>query len=106
MKVTFIRSDDTSISIDAEPGDSLMSAATGNLIGGILGECGGGMSCATCHVFVERGWEEAVGRPSLDEAELLETTAEPASKQSRLSCQIHLEDRLDGLTVRLPDRQQ
>jgi ferredoxin, 2Fe-2S len=84
---------------------SLMRAAVGAGIDGIKADCGGMMTCATCHVFVDADWRARLPAPSLDEEAMLEMTAAPRQPGSRLSCQIVLASELDGLTVTLPESQ-
>jgi 2Fe-2S ferredoxin len=105
-KVTFIQPDGRTCTIDAVVGDTLAMNALGNLVPGIVGECGGGLSCATCHVFIDESWTDAVGGPSKDESGMLDTTAVVASDKSRLSCQIIVTEDLAGLVVHIPERQE
>jgi 2Fe-2S ferredoxin len=86
-------------------GDSLMGAATDAGIDAIKADCGGMMTCATCHVFVDPQWAALLPPPSSDEDAMLEMTAAPRRPTSRLSCQIMLVDALDGLSAELPDTQ-
>lgn len=90
--------------VRAEVLQSVMVAATSQMVPGIIGECGGGLCCATCHVYVEAGWIERLDPPSKDEREMIECAIEPASN-SRLSCQIRMTEALDGLTLTLPRSQ-
>ena len=90
--------------IEAAEGESLMQAALNKGIDGILADCGGALSCATCHVHVAREWLERVGRPGSEEEAMLEMAIDP-DDTSRLSCQIRLKDALDGLVVILPPSQ-
>lgn len=85
-------------------GTSLMDAAVGNLIPGILGDCGGNCSCATCHAYIEQPWKDKLAGPSEDELDLLEGALDTTS-DSRLACQVRVDDTLDGMVVRLPARQ-
>ena len=103
-KVTLIAHDGATHSITAQSGQSLMQAATTNMVAGILAECGGNCSCATCHVYVEPEWTERTGAPAECERDLLQCVPEPR-ENSRLSCQITLTDEHDGLIVRLPKSQ-
>jgi len=105
-EVTFVEPDGNRHVINATVDDSLVMAAMSNLVKGVIGECGGGLSCATCHVFVEEGWADAVGGPSADESGMLETTAVPATERSRLSCQIIVTEALSGLVVHVPETQE
>ena len=74
-------------------------------IDGIAADCGGCMTCATCHVIVDPAWIERLPAASADEDAMLDTTAVPRQPTSRLSCQIALEDGLDGLVAGLPESQ-
>jgi 2Fe-2S ferredoxin len=82
-----------------------MRAADGAGVAEIAADCGGCLNCATCHVIVDAAWADRLPAPSADEQAMLEMTAEPRSPTSRLSCQIGLDDALDGLAVRLPATQ-
>ncbi|HET8926489.1 MAG TPA: 2Fe-2S iron-sulfur cluster-binding protein [Microbacterium sp.] len=79
-------------SIDGRPGDSIMETAVRNGVRGIVGECGGSLSCATCHVFVAPETSALVGGPGDLEDEMLDGTAVDRQDNSRLSCQIKLQD--------------
>ena len=100
--VTYIDSDGTRSEVDVPSGESVMRAAVDNLI---VGECGGGLACATCHCYVDERWLDRVGAPSQAEAEMLESAASERKHNSRLSCQIIVCDELDGLIVYLPPTQ-
>jgi 2Fe-2S ferredoxin len=84
--------------IQAREGESIMQAATRGGVPGIIGECGGEMSCATCHVYVKEPWKSKLRKPSEDERDLLETSDECAN-DSRLSCQIKMKPELDGISI-------
>lgn len=86
-------------------GQSLMQAAVAGGIDGIAADCGGLMTCATCHVFVHEPFAAQVGPAGPEERNMLVFTAAPARPNSRLSCQITLTSALDGLTVELPSTQ-
>ena len=86
-------------------GQSLMRAAVDGGIDGIKADCGGVMSCATCHVYIDLAWIARLPAPSSDEDAMLEMTAAQRMPTSRLSCQIALDANLDGLTVVLPETQ-
>lgn len=77
--------------ITGRPGDSIMETAVRNGVPGIVGECGGSLSCATCHVFVADDTLDLVGGPGDLEDEMLDGTAVDREENSRLSCQIKLE---------------
>jgi len=103
--VKYIQSDGTEQVVNASAGISVMQAAITNGVPGILAECGGAASCATCHVYVDEAWLGKCGPPGDDENEMLECTASERRPNSRLSCQIELSDELDGLIVRTPETQ-
>lgn len=104
VKVNFVAHDGKSWSVEAKSGESVMEIARENDIPGIVADCGGEMSCATCHVYVSEEWLEKVGRASADEADMLEMAIDP-EENSRLSCQVVVDDSLDGLTVEIPATQ-
>ena len=82
-----------------------MEAATANDVPGIAADCGGSMTCATCHVIVTDEFVHLLPPPDADELDMLPFTAAPREPNSRLSCQIKLTTELDGLTLRLPANQ-
>lgn len=104
-KVIFVGSDGPQHTVDAQPGDSVMSAAVRNGVPGILAECGGNQSCATCHVWVREEFAEQVGPPGDMEEDLLDLAVEERRETSRLACQITLTQELSGLTVDIPPHQ-
>ena len=91
--------------IEASVGESAMQAATRHDISGILAECGGNAMCATCHVYVDDAWLARLPPMTDEEDALLDGTAAERRANSRLSCQIKLAAELDGLVLRLPERQ-
>ena len=105
--ITFIDSNgSTRHEFEAPDGVSLMQAATGYGVPGILAECGGQLNCATCHVIVDPAWADRLPPPSDREDEMLGYTAVPREATSRLSCQISLDASLQGLIVTIPPAQQ
>ena len=103
--ITLITHDRQIHAFEAPDGVSLMHAATGQGVPGIVGECGGGLRCATCHVIVDPAWQAQLPVASADESEMLGFAASPAEEGSRLGCQIRLGPELQGLVVRLPESQ-
>jgi 2Fe-2S ferredoxin len=97
--------DGTEQRITGRTGKSLMQAAVAAGVDGIAADCGGCLTCATCHVFVHADWAARLPAASADEAAMLDMTATPRDVNSRLSCQIKLSAELDGLRVRLPAAQ-
>ncbi len=103
-KITYIEFDGARHEVDVSTGLNVMEGAVKNLIPGIDADCGGACACATCHVYVDPDWVEKTGKPSEMELSMLDF-AEDLQKTSRLSCQIEVDDSLDGLIVRLPETQ-
>jgi len=103
-RVTYISATGTGTTIDVPEGDSVMDGALDNNIPGIIGQCGGGCTCSTCHCFVDAPWFDRLPVPHPDELELLVYAVE-RGPTSRLACQLRLTAALDGLVVRLPSRQ-
>ncbi|MEK9283209.1 MULTISPECIES: 2Fe-2S iron-sulfur cluster-binding protein [unclassified Bradyrhizobium] len=103
--IIFIHPDGKSDRIETSDGESAMQAATRHGLDGILAECGGNAMCATCHVYVDESWLARLPAMADDEDALLDGTAAERQPASRLSCQIVITPDLDGLIVRLPERQ-
>ena len=91
--------------INAPVGLTLMEAARGQGIAGIIAQCGGACACATCHVYVGPAWLGRLPPPEDMEQGMLESAWEPRGN-SRLSCQILITADLDGLEVTVPRQQQ
>lgn len=104
-KITYVEHDGEQHEVDVAAGISLMEGAVKNGVPGIDADCGGSCACATCHVMIDPAWFAIVGKPSSDEAELLEFARE-VGEFSRLSCQVTVGDEMDGLLVRMPETQQ
>ncbi|HEY4199828.1 MAG TPA: 2Fe-2S iron-sulfur cluster-binding protein [Devosiaceae bacterium] len=103
-KITYVEDNGTRYDVEAENGSTVMENAIMNAVPGIVAECGGACTCATCHVYVDDAWAEAVGGPSMMEEDMLDFAFD-VRPTSRLSCQIKVRDQLDGLIVRVPSRQ-
>ncbi len=104
ITINFINSKGIQKSVNAVEGETLMECAKKNDIHEIEADCGGGCSCATCHVYVEKEWIDKIKEPSEMEEDMLDFALN-VKDNSRLSCQIKLESDLDGLTVRTPETQ-
>jgi 2Fe-2S ferredoxin len=104
--VNLITSDGLATELDVPIGVSVMQAAVSAGVSGIVGECGGSAMCATCHVYVDGSFADQLPVVSPVESEMLDCTASERLPASRLSCQIKMTAALDGMTVRLPERQQ
>jgi 2Fe-2S ferredoxin len=103
-RITFIQHNGTEQVVEAEPGMTVMEAAVRNSVPGIAAECGGACACATCHVYVDEAWREATGTPEQMEEDMLDFAFD-IRPESRLSCQIKVTEALDGLVVRVPEKQ-
>ncbi|MDG1448035.1 MAG: 2Fe-2S iron-sulfur cluster-binding protein [Porticoccaceae bacterium] len=103
-KVTYIEANGQSHEVDLDAGVSLMQGAVDNMIEGIVAECGGSCSCATCHCYIDQQWLDKLEPATEMENDLLECVTEPKDN-SRLSCQIVISDDLNGLVVHLPESQ-
>lgn len=90
--------DDREIVVDGDPGRDLMHLALDAGVDRIIGECGGEMSCGTCHVHVRAPWKELLVAPSVDERELLDMI-EGSDSESRLACQLKCRAGLDEVVV-------
>ena len=101
INVTWIVSGDRLIQADVPTGQNLMEAARANQVPGIVGECGGAMACATCHVIVEHT-PAPLNEPSEMEQEMLELAVVAPTPRSRLSCQIVAGQQLNGIVLRIP----
>jgi 2Fe-2S ferredoxin len=103
-KITYIAVDGTETVVEAKIGQSVMLTAVNNNVPGIVAECGGACSCATCHVHVDPDWYDRLPPPQDMEKDMLEFAIDPDAT-SRLSCQITVTEELDGLVVRTPESQ-
>jgi len=97
--VVVTREGDESV-FEVEAGLSVMEVIRDNGVDELLALCGGCCSCATCHVYVERGPAEVQAPGSGDEDDLLEGSGHRRA-DSRLSCQLMLTDALGELIVRI-----
>jgi 2Fe-2S ferredoxin len=100
-KIRFIEHNGTEHVVEAEVGASIMQTARDNLVPGIIGDCGGNCSCATCHGYVDPAWLDKLAPQAEDEVVMLEGAMNQESN-SRLTCQIKVTRELDGIVVRLP----
>ena len=103
-KITFIDADGTSRDVDTKTGSSIMEAAVQNMIPGIDADCGGACACATCHVYVAADWLPKLKAKDDMEDSMLDF-AEGVQDNSRLCCQIMINDELDGIKVSTPESQ-
>ncbi len=103
-KITFIDQKGLSKIIEIDNGLTVMEGAVQNNVPGIDADCGGGMACATCHVYVEDSWFNKIQKAEDAEQDMIDMAYKP-QKNSRLSCQIVVSDEIDGLTVTTPEKQ-
>ncbi len=102
MQATWKLPDGRTITLDVAEGMNLMQAAVARGIPGVVGECGGSLSCATCHVVVDPDWAAQAGGPGVFEADMLDITEAERQPTSRLSCQITMTAALDGIVLHVP----
>jgi ferredoxin, 2Fe-2S len=103
-KVTYFEHNGTVHECDIRKGTTVMEGALDNDVDGIIAECGGACSCATCHVYVDPAWMDKLTPPDALEQGMLESVLD-RRENSRLSCQIVVSDAIDGLVVRVPESQ-
>ena len=103
-KITYVEHNGKSHSLNVDSGLTVMEGAVQNNIPGIDADCGGGMACATCHVYVKDEWFDKINKKSEGEDDMIDQAYEP-KKSSRLSCQIQVSPEIDGLEVHLPEKQ-
>ena len=97
-RITFVTTDGNRHDVDVENGYSVMEGAVNHNIKGIVAECGGACACATCHGYIDEAWLDKL--PAMDDMEdsMLDAAFERRSN-SRLTCQIEMNDDLDGIVV-------
>ena len=103
-KITYIENNGKEHTVDVQNGLTVMEGAIQNDIPGIDADCGGSMACATCHVYVKDDWYNKLDEKSEGEDDMIDQAYDP-KKNSRLSCQITVSDKIEGLIVHLPEKQ-
>ena len=103
-KITYIENNGNSHTIEIQNGLTVMEGAVQNDIPGIDADCGGGMACATCHVYVKEEWFDKLLKKEDGEEDMLDMAYEP-NQFSRLSCQVIVSNEIDGLVVSIPVKQ-
>jgi 2Fe-2S ferredoxin len=101
-KIIYITPDRIRHEVDVKNGYSVMEGAINANIDGIVAECGGACACATCHSYVDAAWMDKM--PPMDDMEdsMLDAAYERRDN-SRLTCQIEINDELDGLIIHVAD---
>jgi 2Fe-2S ferredoxin len=103
--ITLIQHSGESYTVEADDGATVMEVAIDNDIDGIIGECGGCCSCATCHCYIDAAYLDKIPPRGDLETEMLEFASSEAKDNSRLACQVEITDELDGMVVTLPETQ-
>jgi ferredoxin, 2Fe-2S len=104
-KAVFVLNDQTEREVEVARLESLMRAAVRNNVEGIAADCGGGLTCATCHVYVDPEWLGRLPPPEADELDMLQFTSAERRSNSRLSCQLRMVAELEGIRVTVPETQ-
>jgi len=105
VSVKFVQSSGEEFVVDVNEGTNLMSAAVENGIPGILGECGGACACATCHCYIDDAFAAILAPADQTELFMIEFTSEPQQQNSRLGCQVVVNEAMDNMIVYLPKTQ-
>jgi len=103
-KITYIEHDGTEHVVEVPEGLSVMEGAVKNAIPGIDADCGGACACSTCHVYVDPAWVDRLPKREPMEEDMLDFAYQPQDN-SRLTCQIKVTPALEGLVVRMPEKQ-
>lgn len=104
-KITYIEFNGTEHEVEVRNGLTVMEGARDNSIPGIEADCGGACACSTCHVYVDAEWIDKLPPKEMMEEEMLDFAWERDTASSRLTCQLKVTDDLDGLIVRMPEKQ-
>jgi ferredoxin, 2Fe-2S len=102
--ITYIEADGREHVLDVEPGLTIMEGARNAGVTGILADCGGNCACGTCRIYIDGQWRDTVGLAHEEEAATIEAH-EDAAPGKRLSCQVKVTAALNGLVVRMPEKQ-
>ena len=105
VKITYIEFDGTEHVVDVEVGMTVMVGARDNNIPGIEADCGGACACSTCHVYVDPNWVGKIPEKEDMEEDMLDFAYSPDENLSRLTCQLQVTEEIDGLIVRMPEKQ-
>lgn len=105
VKITYVPFEGDSMTVEVQSGSTVMEGARENNVPGIEADCGGACACSTCHVYVDEIWADKLPGRAEMETDMLDFAFEPNERLSRLTCQLKVTTDLDGLVVRLPERQ-
>lgn len=103
-KITYIEHGGAEHVVEVAEGLTVMEGAVRNNIPGIDADCGGACACSTCHVYVDPAWAEKLPAREPMEVDMLDFAYQP-KETSRLTCQLKVTPALDGLVVRMPEKQ-
>jgi ferredoxin, 2Fe-2S len=104
-KITYIEFSGKEHVVDVADGMTVMEGARDNGIPGIEADCGGACACSTCHVYVDPTWVDRLPPKEPMEEDMLDFAYQPDPERSRLTCQLKVSEALDGLVVRMPEKQ-
>lgn len=104
-KITYIETNGTELEIELPMGATIMEGAVQNDVKGIIAECGGSCMCATCHVYVDEQFLRLLPEMEEEESEMLQGASAEIKSNSRLGCQVRLSPKLNGIIVRIPEKQ-
>lgn len=104
IRIKYVEHDGSAHEVKTQAGLSLMDAAAMHDIPGIEGDCGGFGACGTCHIYLDED-ASAFFPPKHELEESMLIFAHDVQPDSRLACQIPITEEMDGLTVRMPERQ-
>ena len=90
--------------VEARVGVSVMQSATDNMVPGIIADCGGSCSCATCQGYIAEPWASQLPPMQDDENGMLDGSPHRRDN-SRLTCQLKVTEAMDGMVVNLPASQ-
>ena len=105
VKITYIEFNGTEHNVDVDIGLTVMEGARDNDIPGIEADCGGACACSTCHVYIDPTWIDKLPVKEDMEEDMLDFAYSPDPNLSRLTCQLEVTDDLNGLIVRMPEKQ-
>ncbi len=103
-RITYIEHNGTEHTVDVAVGLTVMEGAVSNDVPGIEADCGGACACSTCHAYVNPDWVEKLPAREDMEEDMLDFAYEP-NERSRLTCQIQVTPEMDGLVLRMPEKQ-
>jgi len=102
--IIFITPDGERHEVEVDSGYSVMEAAINNNIEGIVAECGGACACATCHSYIDESWLDKM--PKMDDMEdSMLDAAYDRRDNSRLTCQLEVQDDWSGLIVHVAENE-